>query len=141
MPYGITAIFSDQVMGDALQTLARRVGLHLVQQQYQERERAKKYLTIRTHLDRKAIELPPLRRMRTDLLHVQKRATPTGIGVRLPMTSDGRHCDWAPTLMLVLSRLLPDPDGPSEGPHRVHDDPETKAVLAKLMQSMKKDTW
>lgn len=142
VPYGITSIMSDQVMGDALQAIARSVGLHLVQTQYAERERAKKYLTIRTNLDRKMIELPPLKQMRTDLLHVQKRPLQTGgVGVRLPMTSDGRHCDWAPTLMLVLSRLLPTPDSPGEHPPAPGKDPETQAVLRELMKSVRKEEW
>jgi hypothetical protein len=137
-PYGITAIFSDQVMGDALQALARQAGLHLLQRTYVEKERARKYLTIRTHLDRKMIELPPIKAMRTDLLHVQKKPTPAGIGVRLPMTSDGRHCDWAPTLMLVLSQLLPEPEDVEQLPPRPGDDPQTKAVIAQLLESMRK---
>jgi hypothetical protein len=140
VPYGITTVFSDQVMGDALRKLARQNGLELVQLTYVERERAKKYLTIRTHLDRKAIELPPVKAMRTDLLHVQKRPTPAGIGVRLPMTSDGRHCDWAPTLMLVLSRLLPDPDLPDPSPKR-GDDPETKALREAVLARMRPKEW
>ena len=142
LPYGITSIMSDQVMGDALQSLARAVGLHLVQGTYSERERAKKYLTIRTNLDRKMIELPALKQMRTDLLHVQKRPLQGGgVGVRLPMTSDGRHCDWAPTLMLVLSRLLPNPDAPGEHPPAPGKDPETVSVLKELMKSVRREEW
>ncbi len=135
VPYGITAIFSDQVMGDALRNLARKVGLNLVQRNYAEKDRARKFLTIRTHLERRMIELPPVKAMRTDMLHVQKRPTPAGVGVRLPMTSDGRHCDWAPTLMLVLSALLPqaeehDPDAVV----KLGQDPETKATRAAIMK-------
>lgn len=141
--YGVTAILSDQVMGDALRTLARKVGLTLVQRTYAEKDRARKFLTIRTHLERRMIELPPLKAMRTDMLHVQKRPTPAGIGVRLPMTSDGRHCDWAPTLMLLLSALLPqaeerDPNAPV----KLGEDPETKAMReAVLKRFQKRSEW
>jgi hypothetical protein len=139
IPYGVTAIFSDQVMGDALRTLARKVGLSLIQRQYQERERAKKFLTIRTHLDRHMIELPPIKAMRTDMLHVVKRPTPGGVGVKLPMTSDGRHCDWAPTLMLVLSALLPQAEERDQNAVvKLGDDPETKATRKALMQRFQK---
>ncbi len=107
--YGITTVHSDQVMGDALVKLGRQQGISISQWTYSGNERAKKYLEIRTHLERGAIELPPITQMRTDLLHIRKQITPGGMQPKLPMTSDGRHCDWGPTLMLVLSKLLPEP--------------------------------
>lgn len=107
--YRLTAVHSDQYFGDALISLGRQCGLSIIQWRYVERERAEKYLTIRARMDREELELPPITKMRTDLLHVRKRVTPTGMSVVLPMTSDGRHCDWAPTLMLVCSKLYSEP--------------------------------
>lgn len=138
MPYGVTCVHSDQVMGDALRTLARQCGLSIMQWTLRENERAQRYLTIRTHLDRRNIELPPIRQMRTDLLHVQKRPTPAGMGVRLPQTSDGRHCDWAPTLMLTLSQLLPDVKPDEE--KRIHgDDAETRKERQAMLDRIKRN--
>jgi len=130
LPYGINTIHSDQVMGDALVKLARQQGLSLSQWTYNETERTKKYLAIRTNLDMGAIELPNVPHLRTDLLHIRKRVTPGGMRPHLPMTSDGRHCDWGPTLMLVLSKLLPEQEKPKE----VTVDPET----AKMREWMAK---
>lgn len=127
--YGLTSVDSDQVMGDALVTLARQVGLNVVQWRFQAEEKARKYLAIRTRLDSKELDLPPTKHLRTDLLHVRKKLTPGGISVVLPMTSDGRHCDWAPTLMLVLSRLLPEP----ESPKTLDEDPETRAARERVL--------
>lgn len=107
-PYGITTVHTDQVMGDALVKLGKQHGLMLSQWTYGATDRTKKYLAIRTNLDLGAIELPNVPHLRTDLLHIRKRVTPAGMQPHLPMTSDGRHCDWGPTLMLVLSKLLPD---------------------------------
>lgn len=121
--YGVFTVDSDQVMGDALIALGRQVGLNISQWRYTERERAEKYLAIRTRLDMRELDLPPVPKMRTDLLHVRKRVTPGGVAAHLPMTSDGRHCDYAPTLMLVLSRLLPEPV-----PEIPFEDPETKRM-------------
>jgi len=122
-------------MGDALRSLARQVGLHLIQLTFVERERASMFMTIRTQLDHGMVELPPVKEMRTDLLHVKKVPTPSGIGVKLPRTSDGRHCDWAPTLMLVLSRILPDPDPPKE---QTEDD-ETKQLRKRVLERFRKN--
>lgn len=120
--YGVTTVHSDQVMGDALVRLARERGLTLFQWTYQQAEKAKKYLAIRTNLDLGLIELPNAPHLRTDMLHIRKKVTPGGISVVLPMTSDGRHCDWGPTLMLVLSKLLPEPVAATGAPQV---DPET----------------
>jgi hypothetical protein len=140
MSYGISTVHSDQVMGDALVVLARQAGLSLAQWTYSGTERAKKYLAIRTHLDRGAIELPPIMQMRTDLLHIRKQVTPGGMQPKLPMTSDGRHCDWGPTLMLVLSKLLPDPDPPPKGPAVDDETARMREIFLKRCGG-RKDEW
>ncbi len=136
--YGLQSVDSDQWMGDALIALGRQVGLHIVPWRLAERERAERYLAIRTRMDSKELEFPPIQKMRTDLLHVRKRLTPGGMSVVLPQTSDGRHCDWAPTLMLVLSRLLPDPVAPK----LLDEDPETRRMREQVLARWgKKKDW
>ena len=127
--YGLRSIDSDQWMGDALIALGRQVGLNIVPWRLADRERAERYLAIRTRMDSGELEFPPVQKLRTDLLHVRKRLTPGGMSVVLPQTSDGRHCDFAPTLMLVLSRLLPEPVAAKV----LNEDPET----AKARERMK----
>jgi hypothetical protein len=136
--YGIRTVHSDQVMGDALVTLGRQVGLTIAQWRYVERERAEKYLAIRTRMDLGELELPPVPHLRTDLLHLRKRITPGGVSISLPMTSDGRHCDFAPTLMLVLSRVLPEPTDPKLRTV----DPETERMREMFLSRFKrKEEW
>ncbi len=142
VPYGVTTIHSDQVMGDALVKLARQAGISLAQWTYGSVDRAKKYIAIRTNLDRANISLPDVPHLRTDLLHIRKRVTPEGIRVVLPMTTDGRHCDWGPTLMLCLSKLLPEQQASDEGPPRRGEDPETKATREAILARIRgKTEW
>lgn len=108
-PYSIRTVHSDQVMGDALIRLARDAGLSLSQWTIPRVQQAQKFLAIRTQMDLGKVDLPPVPHMRTDLLHIRKRVTPTGVTVDYPMTSDGRHCDFGPALMLVLTKALPEP--------------------------------
>jgi hypothetical protein len=137
--YGVTTIHSDQVMGDALVRLARDRGITLAQWTYNATDRTKKYLAIRTNLDRKLIELPDVPHLRTDMLHIRKKVTPAGMTPVLPMTSDGRHCDWGPTLMLVLSRLLPEQDTAVPKPK---SDPETERLRKQVLERFRsKETW
>lgn len=136
--YGLTSVDSDQWMGDALVTLGRQVGLNIVPWRLNERDRAERYLAIRTRMDSNELEIPPVSKMRTDLLHVRKRLTPGGMGIVLPMTSDGRHCDFAPTLMLVLSRLLPEPVTPKT----LNEDPETRRMRERVLERWgKRKDW
>lgn len=136
--YGLTSVDSDQWMGDALIALGRQVGLNIVPWRLADRERAERYLAIRTRMDSNELEFPPVPKMRTDLLHVRKRLTPGGMSVVLPQTSDGRHCDFAPTLMLVLSRLLPEPVAPK----LLNEDPETARARERMLAKWgRKATW
>ena len=43
-----------------------------------------------------------------DLVRVVKVPTTSGVSFRLPLTSDGRHCDYAPSLMLLAGQYLDD---------------------------------
>lgn len=137
--YGIDTVDTDQAMGDALVALGRQVGLRVVPWRLVERERAERYLSIRTRMDSNELELPPIPRLRTDLLHVRKRVTPSGISVVLPQTSDGRHCDFAPSLMLVLSRLLPEPVKPKA----LDEDTETARMREQVLARWRgrRDEW
>lgn len=128
--YRVTSVHTDQAMGDALVTLARQVGLSLVSWTLNANDRARRYLAIRTRMDSNELELPPIRQMRTDLLHLQKRPTPGGMNIVLPLTGDGRHCDYAPSLMLVLSKMLPEPDRTETK----YVDPETRRMREEFLR-------
>ena len=45
-----------------------------------------------------------------DMMAVRKRVTNMGISVVLPKTSDGRHADYAPAIVMALARFLQDPE-------------------------------
>lgn len=122
--YGVTTVHSDQVMGDALLKLGRQQGLNIVQWTIGGADKFARYLSIRQAMDRGQLDLPPTPHLRTDLMHIRKRVTPDGVRVQLPQTSDGRHCDFGPALMLALSKALPDPT-PIEKPPAIGSDAET----------------
>ncbi len=138
-PYGLRLIHSDQAMGDALKAIGREFGLIISQWTYTEKQRAEKYMAIRTRMDAREVELPDAPHLRTDMLHVRKRLTATGYGVHLPQTSDGRHCDYAPTLMLVLTRLIPEPTEAKPAPRT---DAETLRMREVFLSRFKRqEEW
>jgi hypothetical protein len=136
--YGLSTVHSDQAMGDALIKLGRQHGVSIVQWTLSGTERFKKYDNIKTHLGRGHIELPPVAHVRTDLLHIRKRVTPEGTRAVLPQTSDGRHCDFGPTLMLCLSKLLPEP---VEEKPKKEDDETTRMRKLVMERFAKKGNW
>lgn len=137
--YGVTVVHSDQAMGDALIKLGRMKGLSIAQWTLNGAQKFDKYLAIRTHMDRGLLELPPTPHLRSDLLHIRKRVTPDGVRVQLPQTSDGRHCDYGPSLMLALSKALPEPvDVKAKS-----EDTETARMRAEVLKrfGVKREDW
>jgi hypothetical protein len=121
--YGILTIDTDQYYVDALQDIARESGLTLCQVSLTEREKTERYIGIRAKLAEREIELVP--EVRADLIRLRKRVTQAGIAVVLPLSSDGRHCDFAPTVMLGLGRWMKDEQAVPTRPV----DPEEKRML------------
>lgn len=107
-PYKVTRIDTDQHMGDALARLGSDRGLTLVQWPLVDAERTRRYLALRTRFAMGHVELPAVEHLRSDLVRVKKRITTTGVTIALPQTSDGRHCDFAPAIMLAMSHYLDD---------------------------------
>jgi hypothetical protein len=108
--YGVDSAETDQHMGDALVSLAAERDFALVRRTLTERQRVARYLAIRTRFALGHVELAPSAgdHLRVDMLRLRKRVTQAGIAVDLPATPDGRHCDYAPAMMLALSRYLDD---------------------------------
>ncbi len=121
--YGVTSIDTDQYYVDALQDIAREFRLSLVQTPLTERQKVERYVAIKAKLEEGEVELVP--DVRSDLQRLQKRVTQNGVAIVLPMTGDGRHCDYAPTVMLGIGRYLRDVAPPVK-----KQDPETVKMLA-----------
>lgn len=118
-PYGVNSVDSDQWSGDALAALAREakvytangpvpypLRLHLWRMT--DREKTERYLDLRLMLATGGLELPRHATLAQDLVRLKKRVTTVGASIVLPETSDGRHCDFAPALMLAMARYLDD---------------------------------
>lgn len=150
-PYGVSAVKSDQHLGDALRDLARLQvvtlpdgstrPLAIIQITTTTDDRAKKWLAIRTRLEIGEIELPPSPVLRSDLLHLRKRSTTAGISIDLPMTSDGRHCDFAPAVMLALAAYLDEER--EQAQTTLGQDPETVKMREAVRKRFQKrpEVW
>lgn len=121
--YGLSAVESDQYYIDANIDTARKLTppLNVYQSDLSPSQVVEVYMGMRTKLAEGELELHPDPVLLEDLRRVKRRVTQRGVAIELPVTADGRHCDYAPALMLVCARNLADVKDP---PARV-DDPET----------------
>jgi hypothetical protein len=107
--YGVREVWADGWSIDALQDLAEQVGLSLIVRRADAATNWNRYHGLATKLAERMAELPPDPVLRGDLLALKRRITQTGTAIVLPQTSNGRHCDYAPALVLALARYLEEP--------------------------------
>jgi hypothetical protein len=99
--YHCTRVWTDRWSVEAMRAVAAKHRLSLLE--HQGNDTWELYDTIRLAVSTGALDLPPLEQVRLDLIRILKRPTSTGMKIILPTTADGRHCDYAPPLALLLS--------------------------------------
>jgi hypothetical protein len=124
--YGIRTVETDQYHIDSLVDLAKleTVKLALLPRTLTEMQKVEKYISVRTQCIEGQVELPADPALLADMRRVKRVVRQGGVSIVLPVTSDGRHCDYAPSLMLALTRNLAD----VKDPPKVQEDPETKRM-------------
>lgn len=100
--YGLERASVDQYAAAESRAIAKRYGLDLVERPWTAASRLEAFTNLATLMHSDRIELPPERTLQRDLRSVKKRATQQGYTIVLPQTSDGRHCDFAPTLAAAV---------------------------------------
>lgn len=102
-PYGITDVWSDVHHLDSLKVIAEHEGLGIAETYTDQNTKTEGIENIRIHIEASRLELPPNRAMRADLLRVKRKVTRKLVTTMdLPVTGDGRHCDYVPTLATCL---------------------------------------
>jgi len=107
--YGVDMVWTDQLAVDALRDIADDLDLTLVEAPWTLGRKIEAFESLRADLAANNVELPPDPVMKTDLLQVKKRLTRSGISLEIPEIN-GRHCDYAPAVAMLLHLPLPLPD-------------------------------
>jgi hypothetical protein len=107
--YRVDIVRSDQYAGDALRDIARRHGVNISIEPWTSQNKYELFNRCATELSDELLELPPDPILKGDLISVRRRVVQNGISVVLPRTSDGRHGDYAPCVVMALARFLIDP--------------------------------
>jgi hypothetical protein len=116
--YGVGEVRTDGWSSDAIADIARPLGLEVTDSRMTAAEKVDRYECVRTYLAQGELELPPVPEVRADLLSVRKAITQTGLAIKLPNTSDGRHADYAPAVVLAVTAL---PTTWQGAPPKVHE--------------------
>jgi hypothetical protein len=121
-------VYSDQASFDSLQDSARAVGVTLIEAGWTAgTERTAVYTRMRDAFSRDGVALPvDAAHLAADLGGIRRRLTHQGATIVLPLTPDGRHCDYAPAIAMLFERLRY-AGGPE--PARTPDD-EDEAMFA-----------
>lgn len=108
-PYGVTRVFTDQFHGETLAAIANRtrLGISIIVDKPTAGQRLERYEATLTRFLDDALEIPRDPVVRADLLAVRRRITKgsDSFTIHMGITADGRHADYAPSIVLVLSRL------------------------------------
>lgn len=124
-PYGVRVLYTDQHSIDSNTALARRFGLQLHELTITAANKTPLYLELAAAIAGKRFECCPDPVVRADLLSIRRRVTQAGISIELPVTSDGRHADFAPAAALVhyaATEIGPDDDDLLARVRRQRDD-------------------
>lgn len=124
-PYGLTDIWSDGFHLDSLAVIAEQEGISIIEACTTQHDNVERVENIRLLLESERLELPPDRTLRADLLRVRRRVNQKNTTMAMPVTADGRHCDFVPALGLCLA--FP-PGGPAVTARQ--RDPGLEAAIA-----------
>jgi hypothetical protein len=102
-PYGLTDIWSDGHQIDSLQVIAEQEGITIAEAFTTQGDVVERIENIRILLESGRLELSPDRTLRADLLRVRRKVNQKTTVMSMPVTADGRHCDFVPALGLCLA--------------------------------------
>jgi hypothetical protein len=100
--YGLNEVWSDGHQIDSLQVIAEQEGLRIAEAFATAEDNVQRVENIRLLLESERLQLSPDRMLRADLLRVRRKVNQKNTTMAMPVTADGRHCDFVPSLGLCL---------------------------------------
>jgi hypothetical protein len=108
-PYGQTTIHGDQWSIDANRDIASEYGLGIAEHMVSAVDKVDAVKSLLGWLVDRAVVLPK-GVLCADLKRLKRKVTQQGATIDLPKTPDGRHCDSAAALLVLLRAGLQDPE-------------------------------
>ena len=139
--YDLDWVYTDQFSSDALMEIADMLGLQLVIDPWTAQNKVSRFESVRIRFLEDKIRLIKNTNQESDLLHVRKNLTATGIQIAMPETSDGRHCDFAPVLVRAISHWIEDEEYAGEPEYGTPEWNEWYEKQLDLMEDQEEDEY
>lgn len=113
--YGLTFIYTDIWSVDSIRSLAEELidpitkeelSFDVIEDGWTPNEKRAAYIRYRDASADGQVELPNDPILLADIRMIQKKRTGDSFNIALPKTGDGRHCDYAPTVVGLLRNWL-----------------------------------
>lgn len=130
--YRVDHVYSDQFAPTLLRERAYEFGLGLIYESVGARQKVDEMGTFCDLVKLKATEIPNHPDALDDLKRTRRVLTQNGVTVRLPTTSDGRHCDFQPSLTRAVAKAVFPPQATLAPPKRRRSREEQDELDAKL---------
>jgi hypothetical protein len=104
LAYNLGCIWTDQREYDSLRAIGDGLGIILQQDVMTAGLKEERAIALERALATGELELPEHAVLRRDLLGVTRAVTANGMVIRLADTPDGRHCDYAAMLMILIGK-------------------------------------
>lgn len=104
--YGLHSVTTDKWSADSIAEHGDEVGIHVEIDDASEEDKSKRYLDMMalSVAEDCRLSLPKDATMRSDILGIRRQLTTTGMRFPLPLTGNGRHCDYAPSLVGAIDK-------------------------------------
>ena len=100
-PYRVTEVYTDRWKSDELEKIGTKNGLSITVFGIANQDFVNLCDSLRLRVLTGAIEFPDDPEVRTDLLAIRRIARNRTMAMDLPFSTDGRHCDYVPALVVV----------------------------------------
>lgn len=111
--YNIDWLYTDQWSADSLKDHAQEFGLSLVENTLLQDEAYQAAVNLREAMAESLVEIPNDPMVQKDLRLVRRVVNRRGPAIVLPVTTDGRHCDYAATIMQLFRHWLEEDKAPA----------------------------
>lgn len=101
--YELEEVWSDGHNIDSLQVIAEQEGITICEAFTTQGDMVLRVENIRVLIEDGRLELSPDRTLRADLLRVRRKVGQQRTVMSMPITADGRHCDYVPALALCTA--------------------------------------
>lgn len=112
--YGLDAVYSDQYEKFGIAEIAASMEppIHVLQPEWNVNESYAAHEALERWASDGDLDIPGDPLLRQDLLGIIRKLTPNGFTIRYLETPDGRHSDYAPTVVKCLAHAVvpPEPD-------------------------------